>query len=211
MVARFTKGKPVVQVEMGEAWTPSRAEMLRWTVYGIALFGVGLMVFATVWGGRWGEVVVTLAGWDLLIGLAVTVVLSFGLLAFHEWLHGLAMRRYGATPRYGATMVAKMMPAFFCTSPGTLFTRRQFMVIALTPFLVISVLCMVLLVLGRWSGWLIVPAAFHLSGCVGDFTVAAKVARLEAGTRLEDQISGLRIYRSGPVATPDRPHMRRGG
>lgn len=203
MSARVPKVEDAVQTEMVETWMPSRAEMFRWTVYGIALFILGVMAFATVWAWRWGDAEFELAGSELLLGVIVTVVISFGLLALHEWLHGVAMGRYGATPQYGATMVAKLMPAFYCTSPGALFTRRQFVVISLTPFVVISVLCVAVLLLGRWSGWLVVPAAFHLSGCIGDFTMAAKVARLDAGTKVEDQISGLRIYRSGMVARPD--------
>lgn len=192
-----------MQSESVETWMPSQAEMLRWTVYGIALFVAGILIFATVWGARWGDGAVELTGPQMLVGLVVTLMLSFGLLALHEWLHGFAMRRYGATPTYGATMVAKLMPAFYCTSPGVLYTRRQFVVIALTPFVVISVLCVVVLLLGRWSGWLVIPAAFHLSGCIGDFTVAVKVARLKPGTRVEDRISGLRIYRAGAMAAQE--------
>jgi hypothetical protein len=44
------------------------------------------------------------------------------------------------------------------------------------------------------GGWLVVPAAMHPGGCIGDFTMAYVVARLATGTRVEDLKSGMRFY-----------------
>lgn len=175
-------------------WIPSRQDTARWTLYSIILLVVGVVVFTGIWGWRWGESAVSLAGSRLLVGLVVTLVLVAGSLVLHEWVHGQAIRAFGGTPHYGATMVAKVMPAFYCTSPGHLFTRRQFVVVALAPFVVISLLSAAVILLWPWGGWLVIPTAFHLSGCVGDFAMVARVARLAPGTLVEDRITGLRFH-----------------
>ena len=41
------------------------------------------------------------------------------------------MRLMGGRPSYGAGLAARVMPYFYCTSPGYVFTRRQFVYVAL--------------------------------------------------------------------------------
>jgi hypothetical protein len=47
---------------------------------------------------------------------------------------------------------------------------------------------------GRWGGWLVLPAAFHLSGCIGDFAMVAMVARQPRNTTIEDLPNGVRFH-----------------
>src|SRR5690606_317700 len=98
--------------------------------------------------------------------LAVVLVLMI----LHEGVHGIAIAAFGGKPEYGAIMIGKVMPALYCTSPGTRFTRAQFIVIALAPAVVIG-LGTAVAIAALPAGWLVVPAAMHLGGCVGDFAM----------------------------------------
>jgi hypothetical protein len=70
-------------------------------------------------------VIVLILGLSLGIGLgmiAATVILFL----MHEWCHGLAFRAMGATPRYGAKMIAWFFPVLYATAPGRWLTRWQY-------------------------------------------------------------------------------------
>ncbi|MEJ7902476.1 MAG: DUF3267 domain-containing protein, partial [Thermomicrobiales bacterium] len=90
--------------------------------------------------------------------------LTFVLMVVHELIHGLVITLFGTTPSYGAMMMGKLVPVFFCTAPGVTFTRRQFAVIALAPSVVITLLGVMLMAFVPRGGWLVVPAAVHLAG-----------------------------------------------
>jgi len=76
---------------------------------------------------------------DLLLILLVTVVVIAALLAAHEGQHGHVMAGFGARPRFGALMMARLVPALF-TAAGHGFTRPQYVAVALTPAMAISAL-----------------------------------------------------------------------
>ena len=68
-----------------------------------------------------GEISISLS----MIGLAFAgVVLTMGL---HELTHGLAMRMFGASPKYGFIWKGLML---YATSPGYAYRRNNFVVIA---------------------------------------------------------------------------------
>jgi len=76
---------------------------------------------------------------DLLLILLATVVVIAALLAAHEGQHGHVMAGFGARPRFGALMMARLVPALF-TAAGHRFTRPQYVAVALTPAMAISAL-----------------------------------------------------------------------
>ena len=100
---------------------------------------------------------------DVLLVVAITALL----VGAHEIIHGLVMLGFGARPRFGATLVGGVMPAVYATTEAHRFTRGQYLTVAAAPAVTISVLgfsgCF-----GPWGGYLILPLAFHLGGCVGD-------------------------------------------
>lgn len=48
--------------------------------------------------------------WSLALGPPVFVVLTTGVILPHEPVHGLAIRYYGGTPRYGVGLVHFVLP-----------------------------------------------------------------------------------------------------
>ncbi len=178
-------------------WHPSRNDIMTWTAFSVVLLVVGLMVFVALWSWRWGESSVEFTGLGMLVAFGVTLALVVVLMVAHEGLHGLAFRRFGGTPSYGAMMVGGVLPAFYCACPDTRFTRGRFTVVLLTPFVVLTLLCLAAILAGRWGGWLVLPAAFHLSGCIGDFAMVVMVARQPRGTTIEDLPNGVRLHAAG--------------
>jgi hypothetical protein len=173
-------------------WRPGRSEAMTWNVVAIVVMALGLPLFALPSilraGPTGGSFRIALA--DVLLVVAITALL----VGAHEAIHGLVMLASGALPRFGGTLVGGIMPAVYATTEGHLFTRGQYLTIAAAPAVAISLLgfwaCF-----GPWGGYLIVPLAFHLGGCVGDGFAAWRVLHEPPGTQCEDLRDGIRFYR----------------
>lgn len=136
-----------------------------------------------------------IAGADLLLGLLGMAAAVVGLVVSHEGIHGLAMLPFGARPSFGVGVGGGgFLPYVYTTSPGHLCTRTGYMVVALAPSLLLIVVTVALVGWAPFGGWLAVPAAFHLGGCVGDWWLVTVAGRQPAGSRFEDLHDGLRIH-----------------
>lgn len=129
----------------------------------------------------------------LWVGI-VSSLLLIGLIVGHEVIHGVVMRAFDAKPRYGIHRLGGWIPLYYCTAEGGhTFTRKQFSLVALAPAVLITFVGALLVVLVPFGGWLIVPLALHLGGCVGDLWVLTLVWQQPRGTLVEDLRSGLSI------------------
>ncbi|HEX9099377.1 MAG TPA: DUF3267 domain-containing protein [Candidatus Dormibacteraeota bacterium] len=173
-------------------WRPGRAEATIWNVVAIVLIALGLPLFALPSVLRHGP-----AGASFRIGLteiSLVVAITVLLLVMHEGIHALVMLAFRARPSFGVVLVGGAMPALYATSAGHRFSRSQYLTVAATPAVVISVLGF-LLCSGPWGGYLIVPLAIHLGGCVGDAFACGRVLRERPGTEFEDLRDGIRFHR----------------
>jgi len=126
------------------------------------------------------------------MGLAVAgIVLTFIL---HELTHGLAMQMFGAKPKYGIIWKGLML---YATSPGYAYRRNNYVVIALAPFVFISVLT----ILGMWilqgTAWvalLAVCGVVNASGAVGDMWITMIVLRYSVTAYVMDERDGIRVF-----------------
>jgi len=168
---------------------PSR--LLLMNLLSVPLLGLGLVIFfglALVF--RWlpSSFRLSIVHYlGLLVGLVLVLVL-------HELAHGIAMRLFGARPRYGV-MWEKAM--FFATAPGFAFPRRQYLVIALAPLVSLSLLA----ILGMWllagSAWVLplaLAAAINASGAIGDLWISAMVLRYPPHAYIIDEQDGMRVF-----------------
>jgi len=182
----FSDGHVIVE------WRPDGSSLTAWSVVGMAATVVGIPVFAFPSMLRAGQ-----GGGSFRIGLVeilLVVALTALLVIAHEAIHGLVMLCFGARPRFGALLVGRAMPALYATSDGHRFTRGQYLAVAAAPALTISVLgfwaCF-----SPWAGYLILPLAIHLGGCVGDGFACWRVLHEPPGTECEDLRDGIRFYR----------------
>jgi hypothetical protein len=184
--------RKVSEHEQVVEWRPTASDTVVWSVVGLILIVLGLPFFALPSILRASS-----AGLSIRIGfveILVVVILTTVLLVAHEGVHGLVMLLFGARPRFGATLVGGSMPALYATSENHRFARGQYLIVAAGPAVVISALgfwaCF-----GPWVGYLVLPLAIHLGGCVGDVFAFGRVLREPPGTKCEDLRDGIRFYR----------------
>ena len=174
-------------------WRPGGGSMVWWSVLALVIAVIGLIVYSVPVWLRTGQTKIGVGFADLM----VVIVLLAVVVIIHEGIHGLVMLAFGASPRFGATVIAKAFPALYATAPGHRFTRRQYLVIALAPALIISVAGFAL-AFASFGGYVVVPMALHLSGCTGDFIASSRVLGEPDGTLYEDLRDGIRFWRASP-------------
>lgn len=125
---------------------------------------------------------------------AVAVLASLGV---HELVHALFFKLFapgGARVTFGANWDAGML---YACAEGIVYTRRQYLAIALAPTLAVTVLA---LAAGAACGWPLlgyIVAVSHLTGCTGDWCYAAAIVRDARITHCEDCTWGVRFYGAG--------------
>ena len=179
---------------MSEEWKPSMRLSVLWNLLGLMLAVIGFVVFGVIAAFAAGGSV-ELAGLDPIWGIVLVLA---GVIVTHELIHGAAMLMFGARPTFGAALVQKVMPVVYCTSPGHLFTRGQFMVVALAPAVVLSVVGVALMPFGNLASWLMIPLALNLGGAIGDFWMTGMLLRREPDVLVEDLHEGLRFHYRTP-------------
>lgn len=108
---------------------------------------------------------------------AAGAVGCFASLAVHELVHAIFFKAFapaGTKITFGANWKAGML---YACAEDVVYTRGQYLAIALAPTFAVTLL---LLALGVVSGWPVlayIVAVLHLSGCTGDWSyVAAMLA-----------------------------------
>lgn len=178
--------------ETTKDWYPGGALTALWTVLSIVLVIAGFVGFLAIYALRGGDSMTI----DSLLEFLLIPIGVIALIVMHEWIHGLTMRRFRATPVYGVGVMHRVVPYFSCTAPGFRFTRNQFIAVSLAPFITISLTgALAILVIGEQSGWLVIALAIHAGGCIGDLWGAGLALRHPGSTLFEDLKTGVRIIR----------------
>jgi hypothetical protein len=172
-------------------WTPSGAVAIAWNVLGAVLAVVSLVPFLVLYGVTADQSESIEISFNILAVLAGAI----SVLILHEVIHGLIARWYGGRPKFGAVLLNKFLPAFYCTVPGHLFTKREFIIFALAPLVLISVAGSLILMLTSVGAWLILALAFNVGGAIGDLWMTGLVIRQPSGTLIEDERYGITIHR----------------
>jgi Putative zincin peptidase len=123
---------------------------LRWTSLSIVLFIVvaaGVSTFYTFFHGQsWTLNLVdrsTNPAWQIIIVLLYFLGIPIATFIIHELIHGLAFAAFGGNPRYGVG-IEFFLPYAYATAPGHLFSRNAFLIIGLTPLIVIDAIALLL-------------------------------------------------------------------
>lgn len=170
------------------------------TIQMTALSTLGLIVAATVLGGLYQVVTGQpatfqfapgVAWWTSALDVLVILILGTVILVPHEWLHGLAIRYYGGEATYGVGIAHFILPYAYATTDHE-FTRNQFIVVLMTPLIVMTAVGVPLMLIFEW-GWLIVPLAANAAGAIADLWMTMTLLAFPADIRLEDHPDGVRI------------------
>lgn len=117
---------------------------------------------------------------------------SIGFTISHEAIHGIAMKYY-----HKAKVKFQFHGAYASASmPGVLFYKKPYIVIALAPAVVISVLLIIVMFFVNTIAFLTIYIifAFHLSGCVGDFHMVAILKSFDDRTLILDTGINMTLY-----------------
>ncbi|WP_435066356.1 DUF3267 domain-containing protein [Halobaculum sp. EA56] len=175
----------------------SRSLTIQWTVVGTMGFGVAAAAFAALYQLFTGEMVTfrfasaDVAWWVGPMNVLAVAVLATVIIVPHEWLHGVAIRRYGGTPRYGVGLAHFVLPYAYATTDHR-FTRDQFLVVLLAPLVVLTAVGVPLMIAFGWS-WLVVPLAANAGGAVGDLWMTMTLLGYPSHVHVEDHRTGIRI------------------
>lgn len=175
----------------------TRSLSLQWTVVGTLGFIVGIGVFGallTTFTGAAPQLTVRLvdAGWwNAALDVLVFAVLATAVVPVHEYVHGFAITYYGGTTSYGVGLAHFVLPYAYATTDHR-FDRGEFVVVALAPLVVLSVLGTGLMLALGW-GWLVVPLAANAAGAVGDVWMTLTVLGYPEHVRVEDSATGVRV------------------
>jgi len=166
-------------------------------IFGILLFIIFGMVFSSIAirvGKMPSEGSFRLGLGEM--GLAVAgIVVTFVL---HELTHGLTMQMFGASPKYGIIWKGLML---YATSPGYVYRRNDYVVIALAPFVFISTLVVLgiwLLQGTLWVALLGICGIVNASGAIGDMWITMIVLRYAATAYVMDERDGIRVFLPKP-------------
>ncbi|MBC2698556.1 MAG: DUF3267 domain-containing protein [ANME-2 cluster archaeon] len=155
----------------------------------LALFAFGFF-FTSLYTLFTGNVGFNFTSGTILISVALFV----GTMVLHELIHGAFMSKYGGKPIYGAGIAYFILPYFYATSK-TVFPRNQYIVIAIAPLVVISLVVIgIMAAFPSIAHWMFIPFIINASGAVGDMWVTRNVLRYPKHVILEDRKTGLIIY-----------------
>ena len=164
-------------------------------VVGTALMALALAPFFA-WANLWHPEIVSFKLGLVEMGAAlVAVVLT---IVLHELTHGLAIRAYGARPRYGV-MWQELM--FYATADGYAFRRNAYLVIALAPLVGLSLMGLALLILplpGWLMGTIVFCAALNFGSAIGDLWLVRVALGYPPVAYVVDEQDGMRVFM--PVA-----------
>lgn len=126
----------------------------------------------------------------LLSEKLISIMLLFFIsLVLHEAIHGLFFKVFGAKK---VTFGFKRGMAY-AEASGSYFRAWQFKVIALSPFVGLSLLYFILAQYIPISAFLLF--ALHTSGCVGDFYFIYLLIKFKEIDWIEDTETGINLYK----------------
>ena len=155
----------------------------------LALFAFGFL-FTSLYTLFTGKIDINYTSGTILSSVALVI----GTFVLHELIHGVFMSKYGGKPSYGAGIAHYILPYFYATTK-TIFTRNQFIVIAIAPLVVISLVAIgIMAAFPSIAHWMVIPFVLNGSGAVGDLWVTRNILRCPKHATVEDRKNGVIIY-----------------
>jgi len=119
-----------------------------------------------------------------IISIGLIIVAVIAVISLHELVHASVFYLHtGAPPKIGIRGVI-----VFASAEGYMNTRNAMMVNALAPFIVISLLSLLLMFVIPVSAmaWIFIPAVVNAAAAGGDFMAVFWLLRLPQSTQIED-------------------------
>jgi hypothetical protein len=159
-----------------------------WGFVPLAVSALAMLAWATVAGSFLAPVP---PGPDVPWWLSL--ILALLVLPLHELVHAALILAVGHRPRLGVKLDKGVL---YATADQALFTRNQYLAVALSPLIVISLLgALGLLVLSSGWWWTVgLAVALNAGGAIGDLWVSAQIARAPSSALVRDTEDGYVLY-----------------
>jgi hypothetical protein len=151
----------------------------------------GMDVILALWSVAGG--VTGLGGRLIIIVVALAITLGVGVI--HELVHGLFFWVFTRErPAFGAKSLY-----FYAGAPGWYLPRSRHVVVGLSPFVVVTIACLLvtLLVPPAVAAWLLLAVVANAGGAAGDLVAAVWLLRQPQGALVCDTGLALTVYRPG--------------
>lgn len=128
-----------------------------------------------------------------LLGLGLVVAVMVVAIVLHELVHGLFFQVFsGHRPEYGiGTGYA------FAAMPDWYFPKKQYLVIGLSPLVLLTVLGLLLClaVPTNWLAPLVIGMIINAGGAIGDMYICWRIGMDESDILVKDTGDGFQLYR----------------
>lgn len=121
------------------------------------------------------------------------VGIFFVSLPVHELFHGIFFKTFSKTGKIKYGFSKAML---YASNPGEIYTKRQYFIIVLAPFILNSVLFFLLSIVGLDSIVLWSVFILHTTGCAGDFWYTYEMIKNPEITHCEDTPVGVKFFAS---------------
>lgn len=128
------------------------------------------------------------------VAMALGVVLP---LFVHELVHALAFKALAPSASHVSFGADWGLGMLYACAEGVVYTRRSYLVIALAPTVVVTLLVALAGAMLAWPLWAIATATVHLAGCTGDWGYALAIHRDRSIAYCEDTTWGVQFYAAG--------------
>lgn len=125
-----------------------------------------------------------------LLGAVIAIVV---VLPLHELIHGIAIRMVGHKARYGIKLDKGVL---YATADQALFRKREYLLVALAPLVVITLLGMFLMLIvpWQWAYFVALGVIINAGGAIGDLWMVFILLRYPRSALVRDLEDGFVIY-----------------
>lgn len=163
------------------------------SIVGVIVFGIAFIQISRIFNTT--PFLQTDGAFSLEFNLLLLIFTIIAVLLFHELIHGVFFWIFtGKFPRFGFTGIYA-----YATAPGWYFPRNQFIWVGLAPFVVLTLLGLVLMPFLPFSlyFYLIIALTLNAAGAVGDFYVVFRTLLIPSSYLVEDTKTGMNWF--GPT------------
>lgn len=126
--------------------------------------------------------------------ILLTLALLFAVFTIHEGIHGLFFKLFSPESKVKFGYTSGML---YATAPGEVYSRKQYIIIILMPFIIItSVLLLLMFTFPHVSYKYLL--AIHAGGCAGDFYYVYLMMKYKHLKYAEDTDVGMTLYETEP-------------
>lgn len=142
-----------------------------------------------------GSALIGMESFGIIGAVFLIMAILFAIITVHEGIHGLFFKLFH--PK-GKIRFGYKSGMFYAAAPGEVFTRRQFAIVILMPFVVITSVMLIMMFTVPHGAYKYL-LALHTGACAGDFYYIYLIMKHRNMKYVEDTEVGMTMYEGYPV------------